>query len=64
VKLAVTLDVASGGYLVELITPGPWPLADDVYSETLIPFGEIENETAHERLRALVAMHFRFLGLR
>jgi hypothetical protein len=62
VKLAITLDVAGGGYLVELITPELWPLSDDVYSETLVPFDEFETGAADEHLRAFLAMHLKFLG--
>ena len=35
-SLTITLDVAGGGYLVELRTPELWPHAGDVYSQTLI----------------------------
>jgi hypothetical protein len=62
IQLAIALDVASGGYLVELIRPAFWPQGGQVYSETPIPLGEIENAAPDERLRALLAMHLKFLG--
>jgi hypothetical protein len=62
IQLTIALDVASAGYLVELITPGLWPQGGQVYSETPIPLDEIDNAAPDERLRALLAMHLRFLG--
>jgi hypothetical protein len=69
IGLAITLDVASGGYLVELITPELWPQGDQaqlsqVYSETLVPFDELESGASDERLKAFLAMHLKFLGFR
>jgi hypothetical protein len=64
IGLAIALDVASGGYLVELITPELWPRDGQVCSETLVPFDELEGESSDEHLAALLAMHLKFLGLR
>jgi hypothetical protein len=60
-RLAITLDVSSGGYLVELSTPELWPLDNGVYSQTLIPF-EAESDQSDAQLDALLTMHMKFLG--
>ncbi len=60
-SLTITLDLAGGGYLVELSTPELWPLGDDVYSQTLIPF-DAESEQWDAHLNALLVMHMKFLG--
>jgi hypothetical protein len=62
ITLTIALDVAGRGYLVELISPAIWPRSGHVYSETLIPFNEIEDAAPDERLAALLAMHLKFLG--
>ena len=61
-SLTMTLDVAGGGYLVELRTPRLWPHAGDVYSQTLIPF-DAASEQWDADLTALLVMHMTFLGL-
>jgi hypothetical protein len=63
ITLAVALDVAGGGYLVELTTAELWPLRH-AYSQTLIQLDEFESGRADEHLKALLAMHLKFLGFR
>jgi len=60
-SLTITLDVAGGGYLVELHTPGLWPHASDAYSQTLIAF-DTASELWDADLTALLVMHMKFLG--
>jgi hypothetical protein len=60
-SLTIALDVASGGYLVELRTPGLWPLSGEVYSQTLIAL-DVESEQWDAHLDALLAMHLKLLG--
>ena len=62
-RLAITLDVSSGGYLVELSTPELWPLDNGVYSQTLIAL-DAESGQSDAHLHALLAMHMKFLGFR
>lgn len=61
-KLAITLDVESGGWLVEMTTPGLVADRDPVYSRTVIPMHAIEQGTTDAYIDALLVMHFKLLG--
>jgi hypothetical protein len=60
--LAISLDVASGGWLVEMTTSSRAPGGEPTYSRTIIPVPAMEQGTHDAYLDALLIMHLRFLG--
>jgi len=61
-KLAISLDVESGGWLVEMTTPALVADGEPAYSRTVIPMRAIEQGTTDAYIDALFIMHLRFLG--
>ncbi len=62
-KLAISLDVESGGWLLEMSTPSLLSDTGQVYSRTLIPMHAIEQGTTDPYIDALLGMHLKLLGL-
>ena len=62
-KLAISLDVESGGWLLEMSTPSLLSDTEPVYSRTIIPMYAIEQGTTDPYIDALLSMHLKLLGL-
>jgi hypothetical protein len=66
IRLAITLDVESGGWLVEMTTPSLLAglVAGDerIYSRTVVTIDTPEQDTTTAEVDALLIMHLKFLG--
>jgi hypothetical protein len=61
-KLAISLNVESGGWLVEMTTPALVADGEPTYSRTVIPMHAIEQDATDAYIDALFIMHLKFLG--
>jgi hypothetical protein len=62
--LTITLDVDSGGWLLEMTTPAFGATGTPVYSRIVLPMAAIEQGATDGYVDALFQMHLRFIGVR